>query len=158
MAPTVQPPSPAQEKATEPATTPPINGLINKLHDLIHKIPLSKTQAAKTAVVAVDVLHSTCELIASASVLVSLAMHQECPQLSNINRQLEVITAHLAAPSMSQTGKDCSYASVLAMDTQHPVKADSPGPNSHISSLPPSHPPPHPCPALRYDLTLTQKS
>src|SRR6266481_8852374 len=144
MAPMVQPQSLAQGKATGPATTPPINGLINRLHDLIHKIPLPKTQAAKTAVVAVDVLHSACELITSASVLVSLAMHQECPQLGNINRQLEVIMAHLAAPSMSQTGKDRSYASVLTMDTQHPVKAVSPRPNLHISSLPPSHPHLHP--------------
>src|SRR6266481_4117066 len=143
-APMVQPPSPVQEKATGPATMPPINRLINKLHDLIHKIPLPKTRAAKTAVVTVNVLHSTCELITSASALVSLAVHQECPQLSNINRQLEVIMAHLAAPSMSQTGKDHSYASILTMDMQHPIKAVSPGLNSHISSLPPS--PPHPCP------------
>src|SRR6266481_3607086 len=145
MVPTVQPPPPPVESSNSASDTKvSLDDMVYKLHDLIFAIALPKTKTAKTAVINIEVLHLARNLAESACAL--LQEHWKGPQLDDISRQLEVIKAHLDIPSAAQSPQKLSYAATVAIGTQSPSPGVSPAP------------PPHPLPARRFDITVTQKS
>jgi len=86
------PPPPVQSIATEPAAPVPLAHTIKELYNLVFKVALPKTKAAKTASISIDTLHLLCDLATTAhSTLQDLPSG---PQLSDISKQLKSISAH----------------------------------------------------------------
>ena len=101
MAPTVQPPSPANSKGTPLGTTASLVDTAHQLWDLISKIALPKTRTAKTITILIEDLHLTRRLSAAACTL--LSEWHKGPQLSDISRQLDDIKAQLDTPNAHST-------------------------------------------------------
>ena len=138
MAPMARPPSPlAPNVNTEPEPVTPalLANTIHSLHDLIFQTALPKTDKDKNITIAIADFRHARNLIASTCA--SLQTHHDNPQLTDIAKKLDAITAHLNVPNVVQLLQPRSYASVLATGIKPPVK-------------------PKARPGLRFKLTLTQ--
>ena len=121
MTPTVQPPPLEQNDAAELATTASIVNTIHKLHDLLFKVVLPKTNKAENATITIEDLCEAHSLATSACM--SLQGCHDDLQLNNISRKLETMTAHPGIPTLNaaQPPQNCSYTSVLATGTKQPL-------------------------------------
>ena len=105
----------------DPTTIPTIVDFAHNLRDLLFEIPLPKTRNTKMAPITLEALHRTQDLITSVATL--LHEHPRESNLSNISKQLDVITTHLGTLNVAQVAqpsppKTQSYASVLATGIQ----------------------------------------
>ena len=153
MAPTAQPPPPpAQNVDTEPDPVTPASlaNTIHSLRDLIFRTALPKTDKAKNITIAIAEFLHACNLIASTCA--SLQTHHDNPQINDITKKLDVITARLDVPNAAQPPQPHSYASILATGIKPPVPVSTP--------CPPVDVPQPPCarPVNLFDFMLVQKS
>ena len=147
MAPTVQPPSPANSKGTPLGTTASLVDTAHQLRDLISKIALPKTRTAKTVTISIEDLHLMQRLSAAAC----MSEHHKGPQLSDISRQLDDIKAQLDTPNAYST------TPCLPLSQKHSCTA-TPVTGVRIGSPDAGPHPPRPHPSKWYSITLTQKS
>ena len=91
MIPTVEPPPHLRpSNNVDPTTAPIIADIAHNLCNLLAEIPLPKTRNAKMATTALEVLHRAWDL--ATSVLTLLHEHPRESYLSNISKQLDIVT------------------------------------------------------------------
>ena len=120
----VQPPPLEHNNTTELAPVVSLSICLNKLHELLFKITLPKTKAAKLVSIAVNTLHMAHIPIASACSTLQDS-HSE-PQLDSINKHLEAISAHLGIHNMTHLAQKCTYTLALSTGICHPTPAAIP--------------------------------
>ena len=170
------PPSPAvQDTHTKPVMTA---SAIKEIHEIVFKIALPKTEAAKTAKIPVEVLHRLQDLVSTCSVIQDAhPKTHDSMKLEDIGRQLEDLRARLSAsdalmPPPQKSTHAPTYAKSSAQCIpkrkemhlccrpcgRHPTPRFNHQPKSarhhhhHPSSRPPPSPSPTPCEAFRYHL------
>ena len=112
MAPTVQPPPSLPIEPSGHLIATPLASILGQLNGMIFGIALPKTKAAKLATISLAALHQSCDLIFLAQL--ALKDPHPDPQLDNINKQLEEISAHIGLPNAFQSVSKCTYISVLS--------------------------------------------
>ena len=119
------PPLPAiQGTHMKPVNTAPV---IEEIHEIVFKIALPKTAAAKTAEIPVDTLHRLRDLVSTCPPIQDAhPKMKDSTKLDDIGRQLEDLRACLCAPDMLppplQKG---TYASILMANPRHEAGSSS---------------------------------